>query len=100
MNKKKLEQYAELQAQKDTLDEQMKALKVEIQEDMDSEELDKIEADFGTFYFTTRKSWTYPDYVKKAEEGFKKEKKRAEESGDATFKESRSLAFRGAKKDE
>lgn len=89
-----INRYAEIKAQIKLLTDEAKELEPQVSELVSKEENEKLETDAGKFYFTTRKSWEYPSYVKEAETKFKEEKKKAEDNGDAKFEESKSLTFK------
>ena len=97
MDKKKLEAYCKLQKAIESLETEQADLKIEIAGEMEKDEIDTVQTDFGSFYFISRKTWKYPEYVDEAKAVFDAEKQKAENNGEATFKESKSLAFRGVK---
>ena len=97
MNQELLEKYALLAKQISTLEAEQSALKPQVAEMLTKEDLQEFKADYGTFYFTKRKTWEYPDEIKEAEKKFKEMKKIAETDGTAIYEESESLAFRMAK---
>lgn len=97
MKKELFEEYAELQKQADAIADKQKLLKEKLVEDMNANEIEKVESDFGSFYFTSRKTWKYSDSVKAKESEVKDLKKKEEEDGTAEFTESKSLSFRAAK---
>lgn len=77
------------------MEAEAKEIQDEVVAEMAAEDIDKVESDFGTFYFTTRKTWKYPAYVLEAEKEYKAAKEKAETIGEATYTENKSLAFRG-----
>ena len=80
-------QIKELEAKKDKLSELIFADMVEMK-------IDQLKLDVGTFYFTTRKTWKYPEHIKEIEGTLKLKKKEAEEKGEATFEEKKSLSYK------
>jgi 3-dehydroquinate dehydratase len=97
MTDEKFIKYALLCKQISTLEAERDALKPEIQSEMEIENLQELKNEYGSFYFTTRKTWEYPEYITDKEAVFKAEKKLAEANGDAISIENKSLAFRMAK---
>lgn len=86
--------YSEIVGLVKQLEEEKDKLAEGIFSEMTTLEVDQIKNDFGTFYFTSRKSWKYPDVIKEKEVEVKTLKKQAEESGEATFEEKKSLAYK------
>lgn len=112
MNENKFKEYAEIKNQIKELTAKSKEIQKEVQEEMEQNEIDKVESDFGSFYFTTRKSYSFSDKVEKLEESRQKkydeviqpldekiegEKEKEKEDGTAEVKESKSLTFRASK---
>jgi hypothetical protein len=91
------EKYAKLSKRISLLEAERDALKPVIQADMEAEGLQELKSELGSFYFTTRKTWEYPESVQVEEKKYKELKKKAEESGEAISIENKSLAFRMAK---
>lgn len=87
-------EYADLEAQKKEIEERQKAIKPEITGEMENLGVEQVKSDFGTFYFMTRKKWSYSDAVKSVEETLKNTKKQEEENGTAKAEESKTLAFK------
>lgn len=94
MTKELLKQYADVRKQIEELEEIKEKLGGEIAAGMQEQAADKIESDFGQFYFTTRKTWKYSPAVDEAVNELKAVKKEEEEKGIATFTESKSLTFK------
>lgn len=97
MKKKLFQVYSELEIQRKQIDDQMASLKVQIVDEMDKEAVDKIESDFGVFYFTERKAWSYSEVIKEKETELKQIQKDEQASGVAEATVSRSLTFRPKK---
>ena len=95
MNKEIFKNYADIKNQIKELTEQAKQIEISVVEEMQKEEVEEVKSDFGTFFFTKRKTWKYPKAITEAENNIKIAKKEAEENGDATFEEKQSLTFRG-----
>lgn len=87
-------EYAEITLQIKSLEEKKDALNEVLFKELLALEVDQVKSELGTFYFTARKTWTYPTYVKEAEAVHKELKKKAETTGEATFEEKKSLAFK------
>ncbi len=102
INKELLKGYADIKGKIKTLTTQAKEIEGQVTEEMNKEEVEKVESDFGTFFFTARKTWTYSDAVKPFEEAvisasdkLKEAQGKEIESGTATAEEKKSLTFRG-----
>lgn len=91
------EKYAKLSKRISLLEAERDALKPVIQAEMEAEGLQELKSELGSFYFTTRKTWEYPESVQSEEKKYKELKKKSEESGEAISIENKSLAFRMAK---
>lgn len=94
MNKELFKNYADIKNQIKDLTAKSKEIEKLVSEEMVKGDVEEVKSDFGTFYFTARKTWDYPSYVREAETKFKDEKKKSEENGDAKFEEKKSLTFR------
>ena len=102
------EEYAELEAEKKTLEEKLRVLKWEIDEKLKEKNLDNFKLEWvWNFYYTQRKNWVYNEEILKAEEKLKVDfekkfekitemKKEFEEKNEPKI--SLSLAFRAEKK--
>lgn len=97
MNKELFESYSKLNREIELLEEKKEKLKIDIIEEMEKEEVDKINAEYGTFFFSIRKSWKYSDAVKKLADKLSEKKKEEEQTGTAEATESKSLTFRPTK---
>lgn len=97
MDKALFQEYADIKNQIAQLQKEADEIAQEVTLEMNNNELDKVESDFGTFYFTTRKIWKYSEAIDDLAENLKATKKDEEETGRATFEESKSLSFRAAK---
>lgn len=100
MKKSLFKELADVTAQLKELKDKEAFLKKQVSAEMQRDEVDKVEADYGTFYFTNRKTWKYPEALTKAENDIKDQKKAAQSDGSATFEESLSLTFRASKNNE
>ena len=96
-NKLLFKEYSDLDAQEKAIKAQKVALAPQLTAVIEEEEGKQIKADYGTFFLTARKTWSYPSYVKEAEETLKSERIKSEENGDATSEEKKSLTFRATK---
>lgn len=97
MDKTLFKKYADIKNQIAQLQEEADEIAQQVTLEMNNNQLDKVESDFGTFYFTTRKSWKYSEAVDDLAENLKQTKKDEEETGRATFEETKSLSFRAVK---
>lgn len=64
---------------------------------MTSNELDKVNSDFGTFSLSKRSTWVYSELVKEMEISIKETKSEEQNNGNATKKEADVLTFRTRK---
>lgn len=94
LDKSIFKKYADIKQEIKRLTEEAKEIETSVASEMESVKADKVQSDFGTFYFTTRKKWTYPEYVNEAENTYKEVKKKAEETGEAKFEEIKNLSYR------
>lgn len=94
MNKELYQKYADLKNQLSKLEEEAEIVKVSIMEDMKEAEVEKVEAEYGSFTITSRKNWAYTDKVKGLETTLKATKKEEEEKGLATASITNSLLFK------
>ncbi len=92
MKKELFKKYADIKNQIKELTEQSKDIQQEIEQTMEENEVDKVESDFGTFFFVERKRYIYSDELKEKEKQLKEQKKKEEET--AEFNVIRSLSFR------
>jgi len=93
MSEKLYEEYAVLDAQIKQLNNKKDELKVQILEEMTTNEQKNVETSVGKFSIATIKSWTYTDKVADLEEKFKAQKATEQSTGDATCEEKPSLRF-------
>jgi len=93
MNKEKLLLYADIRDQMNSLQKQEAEVKAEIEQEMESEEVDKVETSFGSFSHLTRTTYEYSDKVKEIDVELKQEKRREEKSGKATSTKKKYLRF-------
>lgn len=97
INKEDIFLYAELEAQRKAIEERQSVLKENIFKGMRDNMLDKIEVNGGgMFIITHRKTWTYSEVIKSAEEQLKKDKKVEEARGIATYEEKESLMYKSS----
>lgn len=90
----KLKQFAELKARIKVLEDEAEVLKPQVLAAMEEQKLDQAEiTGIGMLSLASLKKWTYPEALVRAEEDLKTEKKTAEQTGDATFTESRFIKF-------
>lgn len=87
------EEYAIIQSRIDALEEQKKALREKINEDMKTRGIEKEETALGKFSFKNMTSWEYPERIIKAEEDVNAEKAKAQSTGEATATISQVLTF-------
>ena len=86
--------YAAIKATIKELQDEAEAIERQLSAEMEQHQLDKVPSAYGTFFFTLRKKWEYPEYVTEAEDVYKQAKKRAELTGQATCTETKTLSFR------
>ena len=96
-DKKLFKKYADIKQKIRALQDEAMEIEMQVVMEMDANKLDKVETNFGSFYFTIRKAWEYPAYVEEAKEAYNSAKKKAELTGEAKAKQGRSLAFRSSK---
>jgi len=91
----KIEKLADLSKTIKELQEQEKELKKEVEEELKNNWLEKFALDgVWTAYFTKRKTYKYPDYIKELETTYKEKKKEYEKSDEAEFEEKETFTFR------
>ncbi len=101
MTKELFKRYSEVKNQIKELEKESKEINAQISAEMISDQVDKVESDFGDFYFAIRKTWQYSAEVKAKEveleemEAKLEEKKETEEmNGTATAIENKVLTFK------
>ena len=101
MTKELFQRYAEIKNQMKVLDAEAKVINEKVVVEMEAEKADKVESDYGQFYFTTRKSWKYAETivpfeqaVEQASEKLSEEQKKQQVNGTAVATESKSLTFK------
>lgn len=97
MNKEVFENLALLEQNKKRLEAEIEVARTAVAEEMQKHEADKVESEYGSFFFTTRKKWKYSPMVEALEKGLKEQKKIEEETKVAIAEETKSLSFRAAK---
>jgi len=78
MDEDALARFAELKAEERRIKDELQAISEQISGQMEAGGLSRAKTPFGTFYFTERKRWEYPDDVVKIEQKLKKAKKEYE----------------------
>lgn len=91
------QELADLEQRKKDIEAKITVARDALTKHMNDNGLEKAESEFGTFYFVTRKKWTYSPEVKAKESEVKALKKAEEENGKAKSEETSSLCFRAAK---
>ncbi len=94
MTKELFKEYSEIKNSIKELELRADNVSKLITDEMNEAKADKIESDYGSFYFTTRKSWKYSENVDIMLNAVKVQKKIEEEKGVATFEENKSLTFK------
>lgn len=94
MTKELFQRYAEIKSQTKVLEAEAEVINEKIVAEMEAEKADKVESDYGQFYFTTRKAYKYSPSVDEIATKLKETKKAEEESGVAVATESKSLTFK------
>jgi hypothetical protein len=92
MKKEVFEEYAQVKGQIKELTATAKDLQKKVEQEMAKEDVDKVESDFGLFFYATRRKYMYSDKVKEAETKLRELKKKEEETAD--FTETRSITFK------
>lgn len=81
-------EYALLEYQIEELEEKKSKLKLSIIKDMIEKEETKVETSVGNITLVSgKKKWTYPGYIKEAEESLKASKAKAESTREASYVE-------------
>lgn len=93
LKKELFEQYAALKVKEKEVAAEIKALQPALMAEIDQTEEKKVEAEFGLFSITSRRTYKYSDAVAKAEEKVDKLKEKEMAEGVATFTESKSVRF-------
>lgn len=93
MNKQLLTDYAAIKSSIKELEEQAKELSKAILSELDEAGADKVETDLGAFIVIPRKTWKFSPAVTQAEEALDGLKLQEQQTGVATFTESKSLRF-------
>lgn len=91
---KLLQQYAELTAAAKTIEKQIADVKEHIVGVMVTEDIKKIDSDFGTFILSERAVWEYSPQVELLEKNLKATKHQEQETGLAKAQTSRFLTFK------
>lgn len=94
MNKQHLEKYAELKNQIKILEENIDELQPLILAEMETEQADEIDTEFGRFLTGKRRTYTYPQEIESEIEKIKELKKEAEAKGTASYTEKSYLIFK------
>lgn len=97
MKKELFEKYSEIEKEITSLEKKKEEVKAEIKSEMEKEGVDTVKANYGTFFFTIRRTWKYSDAVKKIADKLSEQKKEEEQDGTAKATETKSLSFRAAK---
>lgn len=85
--------YSALDRELKKLEEEKETLRSQIISDLQSQSVDKVETDYGTFTVAHRVSYTYTDKVKALEEKVKLAKVKEEQKGLAEAKETQYLRY-------
>jgi len=95
VEKTKVMELADLSKEIKRLQEKEKELKKEVEDELRNNWLEKFALEgVWTAYFTKRKTFKYPDYIKELETEFKTKKKEYEKSDEAEFEEKETFTFR------
>ena len=93
----RMDRFFQLHQEIKRLEELKDKAQAHIVEAMKEDDVQTVQADYGTFSLGLRKTYEYSDKVKSAMEVVKEVKKREEEDGTAVAKETEYLAFREVK---
>jgi hypothetical protein len=94
MTKELFKRYSEIKNQIKALETEADEINEKVTTEMEADQVDKVESDFGSFYFTVRKTWKYSPKVDEMTEELKAQKKAEETDGTAVPTESKSLTFK------
>jgi hypothetical protein len=89
--------YIDLVQKIDELEVQREELRAQIQDAMQKAETPSIKHEYGNFFLTTRRTWTYSEALKKFQDAVKEEQARQQATSEATFEEQTLLSFKAAK---
>ena len=92
LNIQHLKKYAETKKQISELEEQLKDLSAQISKDLQKNNIEKYDSEFGKFTFQYRKTFKFSDEIKNLEKILKEKKE--EEKGTAQFSEKKFLFFK------
>lgn len=96
MNKKALSEFVKVTSEMKALEEKREALRVAILEDMEAENLNKVESDYGTFSVAQRTSYEYTEAIAKLKEKVKLAELKEQKMGKAKEKVTSYLYFKAA----
>lgn len=99
MNKELLQRYVALRVEIKALEEKETSLKQEILAELNSNKIEKINTDFGSFTVCKKLFWTYSPKVKAIEDRLKLAKITEQEKEIAKSSESKYLMFKESKDD-
>lgn len=80
--KKTLEEYAQLKAERSALDDQLDELKPQVEEIMKENDGQPIEAEYGKFTLVERTKWNFPPHVQTLEDQLFDVKEHCKATGD------------------
>jgi hypothetical protein len=93
ISEKLTSRYYTLSEMKSEIEKEMLEIKGSIQDEMESKNIDSLSEDFGSFYFTSRKKYSYPEEIKTLEKEYKEAKKAYEKTNEPESI-SKSFSFR------
>lgn len=93
METNKLRDYAKLTTKLNVLKAQQEVLRISIVSEMEKEGITSEETKYGKYTYSTRKSYTYSDAVKKLVERTKTLKVKEEQKGTAKEKQTHYLTY-------
>ena len=93
-----LEDYAAKEEQLKALEAEIEAMKPKVLATLEKQGVDTLKETYGTFSVVYRKKWTYSDGLSEKEKQYnaviKQEKADEQESGEASFEETKGLSYR------
>lgn len=96
MKKTLFEKLAKLEAKKKTLEARITIAREKVREEMEVSKADRVEAEYGVFFFAVRKKYQYSENVLNMETSLKSLKKAEEQNPATPFEESKVLTYRAA----
>lgn len=100
MKKELFKKLAQLEAVKDEIESEIKVARELVKGEMENAEVDKVESEYGSFFFVPRRRYVYSSAVESAAAALDALKKSEEENPSTPVTETKSLTFRPKKSHE